>query len=281
MSDQPRMATGPARRRRRLSDEETERRMLQAAMAAIDDTGLTVSMEHISFEDVIRDAGVSRSAAYRRWPYKDLFFSDLLREIAGAATPAAVVEERSASELIRAVARDRLNWLESPERRRELCAEMLRQGALHDFEIIHGSTQWRTYLALHATFLSLDDGTLRADVRDALARSERAFVNQIAEAYRQMADLLGYRLRPELHATFETMASLAHATMRGLVIMAMSTPEIATRRVEAHPFGASEAAEWSLPAIGIAGTAFTFLEPDPAIEWNDERLREVRQALVQ
>ena len=34
---------------------------------------------------VIRDADVSRSSAYRRWPYKDLFFSDLLRELAKAA----------------------------------------------------------------------------------------------------------------------------------------------------------------------------------------------------
>jgi len=27
---------------------------------------------------VIRDADVSRSAVYRRWPFKDLFFSDLV-----------------------------------------------------------------------------------------------------------------------------------------------------------------------------------------------------------
>jgi AcrR family transcriptional regulator len=47
-------------------------------------TGLTVSLDHISLEQVIRDAGVSRSAAYRRWPYKDLFFSDLVKQLAKA-----------------------------------------------------------------------------------------------------------------------------------------------------------------------------------------------------
>jgi AcrR family transcriptional regulator len=58
--------------------------MLKAAVAMVNRTGLTVSLDHISFEDVIRDADVSRSAVYRRWPYKDLFFSDLVKELAQA-----------------------------------------------------------------------------------------------------------------------------------------------------------------------------------------------------
>ena len=54
--------------------------MLAAAVAMVHRTGLTVSLDHISFEDIIRDADVSRSAVYRRWPYKDLFFSELITE---------------------------------------------------------------------------------------------------------------------------------------------------------------------------------------------------------
>ena len=86
MRDRSQAPTGLARRGRRLSDQETEQRMLQAAVAMVHRTGLTVSLEHISFEDVIRDADVSRSAVYRRWPYKDLFFSDLVKELAKDAT---------------------------------------------------------------------------------------------------------------------------------------------------------------------------------------------------
>ena len=52
-------------------------------MAMVKRTGLTVSSEHIGLEDLIRDAGVSRSAVYRRWPRQDLFLSELLRELAG------------------------------------------------------------------------------------------------------------------------------------------------------------------------------------------------------
>jgi AcrR family transcriptional regulator len=274
-SDTP---TGLARRRRRLSYDETERRMLQAAVGMVNGSGLTVSLEHISFEEVIHSAGVSRSAAYRRWPYKDLFFSDLLRELAKATTPAAVTQEASLQQ-VRKVVLERLDWLKTPRSRHELIAELIRQSATHDFQTMYSSTHWRTYLALHATFLSLADGRLRNDVQAALAQAEQGFTGRIANAWEHLTRLLGYRLRPELNASFETLASLVTASGRGLVIMALSTPELATRRVRANPFGTASASEWSLTAMGIASLAFTFLEPDPAVEWDEERIAAVRQLL--
>jgi hypothetical protein len=67
--------------------------------------------------------------------------------------------------------------------------------------------------------------------------------------------------------------------MRGLVITALSTPDIATHLTLASPFGASGRDQWSLPAIGIASIASAFLEPDPTTEWNDQRLAEIHHAL--
>ena len=76
------------------------------------------------------------------------------------------------------------------------------------------------------------------------------------------------------------MATLIDATMRGLVIMALSVPDIAAHRTPASPFEAASQDEWSLPAMGLAGLASAFLEPDPAIQWDDERIAAVRQALT-
>lgn len=263
--------TGLGRRRRRLSDEETERRMLDAALAMVNEAGLTVSLEHISFEDVIRDAGVARSAVYRRWPYKDLFFSDLLRELAKGTGPAIGGGNPAAVEAIGRIILERADWLRTPELRPALAAEVLRQAALTEFEVFHRSAEWRTYFALHATFLSLPGGELRDEVQAALAGSERQLLTRIASAYERVARLLGLRLRPESGATFETLAGLVSATIRGMVIMAPATPEIATRRVEANPFGAPQAEEWSEPALGLAALAMTFLEADPEveIEWTE------------
>ncbi len=113
----------------------------------------------------------------------------------------------------------------------------------------------------------------------ALAHSEQDHTARVAKAWEQMAGLFGYRLRPELGSTFETVAELVDATMRGLVIQALSRPEPAAHRTQASPFGAAGQDEWSLPALGLASIGLAFLEPDPAFEWDEERLARVRQAL--
>ena len=96
--------------------------MLAAAVAMVHRTGLTVSLDHISFEDVIRDADVARSAVYRRWPYKDLFFSDLVKELAKEAIPPALLDEEY--ELIRRVVAEHLDWLDTPELRATSASRM-------------------------------------------------------------------------------------------------------------------------------------------------------------
>ncbi len=270
--------TGLARRARRLSDRETERRMLAAATGMVNRAGLTVSLDHLSFEDIIREAGVSRSAVYRHWPYKDLFFSDLVIELARDATPPIIARELG---LIQQILADRQDWLATAQLRHGLVIELFRQLALFDFEAIYGSAAWRTYLALHATFLSLADGELRDQVQAALAESERRRTAQIASAWQRLAGLFGYRLRLELGITYETVATLLTASLRGLVIQALSEPGLVTRRVQARPFGAAAQEQWSLPALGLASIASACLEPDPSVEWNDQRLAQVRRQLSQ
>ncbi len=268
--------TGLVRRGRRLSDQETEQRMLRSAVATVNREGLTVSLDHLSFEDIIRDADVSRSAVYRRWPYKDLFFSDLVKELAKDATPSIADDEVA---LMRQILGDHVDRFESPEGRQDLVVELIRQLALFDFQTIYGSAGWRTYLALYATVAGLAPGELRDQLEVALARSEQRRTIRIAESWEQLTGLFGYRLRPELGVTFETMATMLTATMRGLVIASLSTPDIAADRVQANPFGAVRREEWSLAAIGIGATASAFLEPDPDIEWDDARLAGVQREL--
>ncbi|QEU97175.1 TetR/AcrR family transcriptional regulator [Streptomyces kanamyceticus] len=245
----------------------------------IERTGLTVSLEHISFEDVIRDAGVARSAVYRRWPYKDLFFSDLLMELAKQAPASADADGRPSEDAVMRLARERIDQFATARGRHDLCVELLRQGALRDFEAMYASTQWHTYIALHATFLGLADGTLRTEVQAALESAERGLNDQIAHSYERLTALLGLRLRPDLHTDFGELATSLSATMRGFVLTALSRPDLAERTVRQGAFGATYAAEWSQPALGITAAALAFLEPDPQVEWSEGRLAQVARVL--
>jgi AcrR family transcriptional regulator len=269
--------TGLARRGRRLSDEETEKRMLRTAADMVSSAGLTVSLDHISLEEVIRAADVSRSTVYRRWPHKDLFFSDLVKELAKTATPTIMAAEVA---LIREVFAEREDWLESPAHRERFVAELIRRLSLLDFQMLSGSAEWRTYLALHATFMSLADSELRAEVQAALAVSEREHLGRVAGAWEQLAGLLGYRLRPELGTTFTDLAALLEATMRGLVIMAQSMPELGEQRTAGRPLPAGAIADWSLPALGLAGVAWAWIEPDPDVEWDSGRIARVSHVMA-
>jgi len=279
-ADRGQAPAGLGRRRQRISDAQTQERMLEAAVAMVTETGLTVSLEHISLEDVIHRAGVSRSAVYRRWPYKDLFFSDLLKRLAAGASPAIGGTNPAAVAAINETVLAHLDWLKTPKLRRALAAEVLRRAALGEFETFHASPEWRTYYALQATFLSLPDGELRREVADALIGSERILMTGVARAYAEMAKLLGLRIRPDLDITFDTIARMASATTRGMVLMAPANPDIASERFQANPFGAPEAAEWSEPALSMAGVALSCLEPDPSFRWTDDRAAAVREALT-
>jgi len=269
--------TGLARRSPRLSDQETERRMLRSAVDMVSTAGLTVSLDHISLEELIRAAGVSRSTVYRRWPHKDLFFSDLVSELARSATPTILAEEVA---LIREVFAERDDWLDSADQRQALVGELFRRLSLLDFRTLSGSAQWRTYVALHATFMSLADDGLRRQVQAALAESEREHLTRVGIAWEHLTGLLGYRLRPELAATFADLAALLDATMRGLVIMAQSMPELGQRRIAGRSPAGTATADWSLPALGLAGIAVSFIEPDPAVDWDASRVASVKRALL-
>jgi hypothetical protein len=68
--------------------------------------------------------------------------------------------------------------------------------------------------------------------------------------------------------------------MHGLVMAALTMPGIAACRVTAQPFGAPEAGEWSLPALGLGAMADAFLEPDPEFTWDAGRAAALRDALT-
>ena len=98
--------------------------MLRAALAIVHETGLTVSLEHIGFED--------------------LFFSDLVLELATDPVPGIFGDEMN---LTRRIVAGRLDELADPRARRALLIELFRQLAVLDFDACTprraGAPTWR------------------------------------------------------------------------------------------------------------------------------------------
>lgn len=252
--------------------------MLETAAAAVARLGLTVSLEHIRLEDVIREAGVSRSTVYRRWPLKEMFLGDLLLELAHASAPLSSLGTREANEIVRRTVGGHRDWLRSAGGRQRLIAELLRELAQQDFLRVRASNEWQTYLALTVTFSSLPEGELRQEVQRALASSDRAFINGRAQSVQAVAEMFGLRLRSGVQLSYEDIAHLINASARGLLIKALSWPDLATHHVEGTLFGETE--EWSLPALGLFSVASTLLEPDPAVVWDDARIEALWRRLA-
>jgi hypothetical protein len=61
--------------------------------------------------------------------------------------------------------------------------------------------------------------------------------------------------------------------------MSLTVPELGSRRLHARPFGSSRTEPWAPVAIGLAGLAMAFLEPDPEVVWDDARVAQVASAL--
>lgn len=236
--------------------------MLEAGVEMIASSGLTVSLEHLSFEEVIQQARVSRSAVYRLWPSKDRFFNDLLMRLATSTHPAEAAYDQGTVDLATELVRENAELLRSEEGRFGLTVEICRQGALQNFQAIYESTEWRTYIALNATLTGLTE-PLQEEMAEYLRTSERTFIGRMADFYEQMSALLGFRIKVCIDQTYETLATLGGAGVEGLVIKALSNPEIATRRFKANPFGGPDTGEWSLPAIAFTSVVLSLIEIDP------------------
>ncbi len=322
------LMTAPRQRSTQAPDRaagatSARQRLVDVAVARILREGMTVGLEHLSLEQVIAQAGVSRATAYRHWPHK----ADFLREVLVTTVRTTRLVGESPRELhaLAQLLRSSGDLLRTAQGRRDVVVEGLRVSAQADYDRIAGSPQWQTYLAISATCRGLPPGSLRAAVRAELAATEAGFVAHRAAVYARLPGLLGYRLTPPLSAPqgYRVMAGAAGAMMTGLVVAATATGGTessggsessggtdATGGIDAlggtdalggmdpfggsagstvrlAPFGSSQEADWSLPALHLVTVLLAHLEPDPDVVWDAarrqvtaDRLEEVLTALV-
>ena len=262
-----------------MSDRETERRMLDAAVALVHERGLSTGLEALAFDEVIRSAEVSRTSAYRRWPKRDLFYSEVLLELAaGAVLPTPETSVAGAAADVVIAHADRLR---NPQANRDLVVELLRVSIGADFEVVSTAPAWRTYRLLLASYEGITNLDVRDAVAAALSAAEKHALEARARIYAEFTALLGYRLVSPLAGPdgFELMSRAAGATMTG-VLSRLSLGDASNQAPrQMRAFGATGPAEWTPATYMLTATVLSYIEPDPGVDWTPGRISDLITAL--
>lgn len=254
-SDAPRRTT-------RLSSDQSRARVLAEALTMLETTGLTVSLEHLSIEDLIRAADVPRSAFYRLWRSKDLFYADLLEHLTMSTSPADAPFDTAALQIAAQVLRTNAHRLAAPDGRRAVIEEMWRLGGQRNVDALAGSTAWRDATALITTINGVADLGQRESLVRSLRASEERRIAIMAGQYEQLVVMAGCGLQPGV--TFTLLARIAARIVEGFVQGHFIRPELTATRIE-RPGLDGELVPWHPAALSLWSAFSLLLDFDPPI----------------
>lgn len=248
-------------------------------MMLVNERGISTGLESIPFDEIIREAGVSRTSAYRRWPQRDRFYGDVLVELArGASLPSP--EGTLADPVARTVLKH-AHRLDSPQEHRDLVVELLRMSIGADFEVVIKSPEWHTYRILLASYQGIVDEGIRRDVTETLAAADQRAVDVRARIYAQFTALLGYRLTPPLSGPdgFEFMSRATGASMMGV----LARHSLGDRSIELprkmRAFGTTTTATWTPGVYMVTASVLSYIEADPGVRWDRQRIDDLMTAI--
>ncbi|NMD57914.1 MULTISPECIES: hypothetical protein [Tsukamurella] len=207
--------SGTTPRRRRLALDETRRRVLDAAADRVLAEGLGTGLEHVRLEDAVRDADVSRTAAYRCWPQRDDFLADVLAALADRALPIASTRGARATDVLRRAVGDDPSSLRTVAGRRSALLRAVAASADDDLLADREEDRrWRLYLTLAMAVPSLPAGAPRERVVAAVGRAEDAVLTRLEANYRRLFELFGFTST----IGYRELAGVGLALMRGYVV---------------------------------------------------------------
>jgi AcrR family transcriptional regulator len=251
---------GAPRRNNRQPADETRQAALSTALSMLTQSGLTVSLEHLSIEDLIRTAGLPRSTFYRLWPAKERFFADLLVELATSSDSHDAMFYPGTQVAATQVIAANQHLLASHEGRVAVLCEAVRIAGRKNFEHFSTSVGWRTHVTLITSANSLVDDDTRSRLVDALRETESLFIRRTAEFYGSALTGLGFSFLPG--ASAELLAGLGAAVVEGLAQRRLVNPDL-TDTILMKPGLDGEPVQWHPAALGFWGILETLVDLEP------------------
>lgn len=242
-----------------MADDEVVRRMLAAAATVVEARGVTSSLEHLVFDDIIRMAGVSRTAHFRIWPSKERFSADLLEAMARQAwegrTPQEDILRRFGADYVEAC---RPHLLTADERWAAFI-ELLRIGPRDTYETMRSSAASRAGAVLLAMLTTMEAGPDRDRLLAISKEADETYLHTMSAFYAEVMTGLGLRLRPEYHGDMRPMVWLVEACTDGLSLRDNVRHGYRDTVVIAPAFTSNEE-PWCLPSLGVAIVATQMVE---------------------
>jgi AcrR family transcriptional regulator len=254
--------------------------MLRAGCDAVLESGLDVSLEMLSLEELIQVARVPRSAVYRKWPYKDAFIDELLCYVVGPGGHLGGHDafDQETIDMVHKVIADNRHLLGTAGGRRALLREVVRQGAGQNFRA-QLSPRMRIFTSLMGAVRSSKNLQARSNIAAAIEETQARSRDSITELIRYVMTTLGLRMRDST-STVEQLQAAGAALIQGLAMRHDVAEAAADQWSNTHETGVrppdqvtdipilrpgldGQPAEWTLAALGYLGVVDSFLEPDP------------------
>ncbi|KXO97675.1 hypothetical protein AXK60_21370 [Tsukamurella pseudospumae] len=201
---------------------------------------------------MVRDADVSRTAAYRCWPQREDFLADVLAALAEHALPTASTRGARATGVVRRAVGDDPSTLRMEAGRRAALLRAVSASADDDLLADRDEDRrWRLYLTLAMAVPSLPAGPQRDRVVAAVDRAERTVRARLAENYQRLFGLFGFTST----VGYGELAAIGLALMRGYVV------------------GGHAGAGTGSPGTGYALLVDGAAAPSDPGEWDEARCR--------
>lgn len=262
-------------------------KMLQAGCDVLLESGLDVSVEMLSLEELIQIARVSRSAVYRMWD-KDAFIDELLCYVAGpdGYFGGGELFDRETVDVVHKAISDNRHLLDTASGRHALLREAVRVGAGQNFRA-QFSPQARIHTALMAAVRSSKNLHDRSNIAVAIEEAEMGSQKHITELIKFVMTTLGFRMR-DRSMTVEQLQIIGASTLQGLAIRQDVSEAAAEQWRNTHdadvdsPHGSivnpvfrpgldGQPVEWTLAALAYIGVVDGFVELDPNFDYSEHK----------
>ena len=261
-------------RRPRMDAQRIEQELFAAARELVYAQGVVISLEDLSFEEVIQKANVARSSAYRLFPYKGDFVEALLCDLAGPGWAGTAAFDEATIDRAKQIVLENAERLADKGGRRQVLMQTVRECAAMNFEAIVKSREWHIYVSLVATARATGGDPGRLRIVAALEHSEMTFIDRMAAFYDDMMSALGLRFKSSDY-TARHVAAAGASIVEGLALRRVLTLASRDAKVPDHgwkldqlvmselsPPADSEVSEpWSLAALAFLGVLDALVEP--------------------